>query len=131
LLAVLDNEDLVNGMLFGTWVLKDIEQGVGGNPFDNRSTIYTGTSADNVLNDRVKHYAAEPGALAALLRYYALTGHITRPILAIHTTYDPLIVQSVKHDGHCNITLAESEHRFAELRQWAKDGLKPNPGPSQ
>jgi pimeloyl-ACP methyl ester carboxylesterase len=145
-----DNKDLSGDLLFGTWVLKDIEQRAGGNPFDNRNTIYTGTPDDNALNEGVKRYAADPGALSYLQRYYTPTGHLTRPVLAIHTTYDELVppsvpsayaqlarkagagdmfvVQFVKHDHHCNITPEEIDHGFSELRQWKDKGTAPTPG---
>jgi len=144
------NPDLTSDLLFGTWVLKDIEQRAGGSPFDNRNTIYAGTSDDNAVNDHVKRYAADRGALTYLQRYYTPTGRLTRPILAIHTTYDPLVspavpsayaqlartagsgdrfvVQYVEHDGHCNIGPEEIERGFAELRQWKDTGVAPAPG---
>ena len=145
-----NNGDLTNDLLFGTWVLKDIERRAGGNPFDNRNTIYTGNPDDNALNDGVKRYIADPGALTYLQRYYTLTGHLTRPVLAIHTSYDPLVspsvvasytlltriagagdffaAQYVKHNGHCNITPEEVDRGFAELRQWKEKGTRPVAG---
>jgi pimeloyl-ACP methyl ester carboxylesterase len=145
-----NNKDLVDDLLFLTWLLRDIEQRAGGNPFDNRNTIYTGTSNDSALNDGVKRYAADQGALAYLQRYYTPTGRLTRPVLAIHTTYDPLVIPSVpnhysmlthtegaadlfvmqyvKHDGHCNFTPEEIDRGFAELRQWKENGIRPAAG---
>jgi pimeloyl-ACP methyl ester carboxylesterase len=145
-----NNKDLVDDLLFLTWLLKDIDQRAGGNPFDNRNTIYTGTANDNALNDGVKRYAADQGSLAYLQRYYTPTSHLTRPVLAIHTTYDPLVIPSVpnrysmltrtegaadffvmqyvKHDGHCNFTPEEIDRGFAELRQWKETGTKPAAG---
>ena len=98
----------------------------------------------------MKRYAADPGALDYLDRYYTPTGRITRPILAIHTTYDPIVSpaipntyallareagkgdlfvqQYVKHNGHCNISAAETEHSFTALRKWKEDGEPPAPG---
>ena len=148
--AGVHSKDLAGVLLFATWVLKDIEQRAGGNPFDNRNTIYTGTTDDNKVNDGVKRYAADPGALSYVQRYYTPTGHLTRPMLAIHTTYDQLVspsvpsayaqlartagagdlfvVQYVEHDGHCNITSEEVERGFAELREWKEKGIAPRPG---
>jgi pimeloyl-ACP methyl ester carboxylesterase len=145
-----DNKDMAGDLVFGAWVLKDIEQRAGGNPFDNRNTIYTGTTDDNALNDGVKRYAADPGALAYLQRYYTPTGRLTRPVLAIHTTYDELVppsvpgnysqlvrksgagdefvVQYVEHDHHCNITPEEIDRGFSELRQWRNKGTAPTRG---
>lgn len=145
-----NSQDLVSDILFATWVLKDIEQRAGGNPFDNRNTIYAGLGNDNAVNDGVKRYAADPGTLKYLQRFYTPTGHLTRPVLAIHTTYDQLVppsvpgdyallarqagsgnlfvVQYVEHDGHCNFTPDEIERAFTELRQWKGKGIAPVPG---
>jgi pimeloyl-ACP methyl ester carboxylesterase len=145
-----DNKDLASKLLFSTWVLKDLEQRAGGNPFDNRNTIYTGTTDDNALNEAVKRYAADPGTLAYIERYYTPSGHLTRPVLAIHTTYDQLVspsvpsdyyelvrragsgnlfvLQYVEHDGHCNITPEEINTAFSELRLWREKGIAPKPG---
>jgi pimeloyl-ACP methyl ester carboxylesterase len=147
---VRSDRDLASGIVFGTYVLKDIEQRAGGNPFDNRNTIYTGTADDNALNDGVKRYTADAGALAYLQRYQTLTGHLTRPVLAIHTTYDPLVrpsipndyslltraagtgdlfvQQFVKHEGHCHITPEETERGFKELRHWVQTKQVPRAG---
>lgn len=144
------DQDLAGGLVFGTYVLKDIQQRAGGNPFDNRNTIYTGTSNDHAFNDGVKRFAADAGALAYLQRYQTLTGHLARPVLALHTTYDPLVPPSipndyslltretgsgdkfvqqyVKHDGHCNITPAETAHAFNELRRWKDPRQSPEAG---
>ena len=150
LAGVRSDKDLASGVVFGTYVLKEIEQRAGGNPFDNRNTIYTGTTDDNALNDGVKRYAPDPGALAYLQRYQTLTGHLTRPVLAIHTTYDPLVrpsipndyslltreagagdlfvQQYVKHEGHCRITPDETEAGFNELRHWVQTKKTPRAG---
>jgi pimeloyl-ACP methyl ester carboxylesterase len=145
-----NNRDMANGLVFGTFVLKDLQQRSGGNPFDNRFTIYTGTPDDNALNDHVQRYAADPGALGYLQRFYTPTGKITRPMLAVHTTYDPTVApaspnmyalltretgkadlfvqQYVKHDGHCNISPDETARGFAELQAWKEKGTRPQPG---
>ncbi len=144
------NRDLAAGLVFATYVLKDLEERAGGNPFDNGNTIYTGTPNDNALNDVVRRYAADPGALNYLQRYYTPTGRLTRPLLAIHTTYDPVVPppilesyslltrqsgsaklfvqQYVEHDGHCNIKPEEIDRGFSELRRWQKTGERPSPG---
>ncbi len=118
-------------MVFFTYLLKELEERAGGNPFDNRNIVYEGTGADdNALNDHVTRYTSDPKAAAYLRRYYTPTGHLTRPMLAIHTTYDQLVppwtpnmyqvlaekaesdqffVQQahVKRAGHCAITPQE------------------------
>jgi len=101
----------------------------------------------------VVRYRAEPRAMAYLERYYTPTGHLTRPLLAIHTTYDPLVPpwvtnmyqifvekadsdqyfvqQYVKHPGHCAILPAEVARGFQQLRQWSAVGTRPPSGANQ
>lgn len=150
MLGIHNDKDLAGVIVFVTYVLKDIEQRAGGNPFDNRDTIYAGSPDDNALNDGVKRYAPDAGTLAYLQRYITLTGHLTRPVLAIHTTYDPLVPPSipndyslltrkaaagdwfvqqyVKHDGHCAITAEETEKGFQELKRWKDAHQVPKAG---
>jgi pimeloyl-ACP methyl ester carboxylesterase len=150
LAGVHKNEDLAGGVVFLTYTLRDLQERSGGNPFDNRDTIYTGSPDDNALNDGVKRYAADPGALDYLKRFYTPTGHPTKPMLAIHTSYDPLVSptipaayalmtheagagdlfvqQYVKEEGHCHITPEETAKGFAELRRWKQSGKPPAAG---
>ena len=74
-------------------------------------------------------------------------------MLAIHTTYDPLVPpwvtnmysilaeradsdqffvqQYVKHAGHCAIQPAEIARGFQQLRQWTAVGTRPAAGVNQ
>lgn len=145
-----NNQHLGQALSFFTISLADMQRRAGGNPIDNRNTIYFGTSDDNAVNDGVKRYAADGKAAEYLKRYYTPTGALKRPILAIQTTYDPLVPgwltnayvtltqqagapdlfvqQYVKRDGHCTITPNESGQGFDQLRQWRKTGAKPPVG---
>lgn len=151
--AIRTNKELAETLVFNTYVLKDVQERGGGNPFDNRNTIYEGSDNDNALNDGVVRYAAEPRAVAYLQRYYTPSGHLARPLLAIHTTYDPavppwitnmyskivesagsdnfFVQQYVGHDGHCEIHPAEIARGFMQLRQWVADGTRPASGSRQ
>ncbi len=141
------NKELAGALAFFTYILKEIQERGGGNPFDNRDTIYDGTPDDNALNDGVARYAAEARAAEYLRRYYTPTGRLSRPMLAIHTTYDILVPpwttnaysllarqagseglfvqQYVKRDGHCAILPAELARGFEQLRQWKATGARP------
>jgi pimeloyl-ACP methyl ester carboxylesterase len=144
------NKELAMTAVFFTYILKDLQQRGGGNPFDNRGVLYEGTSDDNALNDGVARYAADARAAAYLRRFYTPTGRLTRPLLAIQTTYDQLIPawvtnaystiaelgggshlfvqQYVKRDGHCSILPAEVARGFEQLRQWKAAGTRPPAG---
>jgi len=144
------NKELGQTMVFFTYILKDLQQRGGGNPFDNRSTIYDGSVDDNALNKGVTRYAADARAAMYVRRYTTPTGRIENPMLAIHTTYDPLVPpwvpndyaviaaragregffvqQAVAHDGHCAITPAEISRGFDALRKWKQTGERPKGG---
>jgi pimeloyl-ACP methyl ester carboxylesterase len=144
------NAEVASNILFFTFILQDIERRAGGNPFDNTNTVYEGTSDDKALNRGVKRFAADPKAAEYLVKYYTPSGHLANPVLAIRTSYDPLIPawvsnaylstleqghsqsrfveQYVERDGHCAITPAEAAKGFAALQTWTHDGAKPTAG---
>jgi hypothetical protein len=147
--------DVAAAISYYTYVIGDLQRRAGGNPFDNRNYIYTGTdptssAADYELNDKVSRYAAVPQARAYLTRYYTPTGHLGRPMLALHTVYDPVVLvpsislyhhmvesagdaqnfvqQYVDREGHCNFTIEQIGDAFDELQRWTHDGPRPTPG---
>jgi hypothetical protein len=142
--------EVANLEVFWTYQLMDLEKRAGGNPFDNRNTIYIDVPDNNALNDGVKRYTADRKAVEYLKTFYVPTGQLTRPMLAIHTTYDPLVspwvpsgygiltenagnpdkfvLQYVKHDGHCRIELDEIQRGFDQLRRWKSTGERPPSG---
>jgi pimeloyl-ACP methyl ester carboxylesterase len=144
------NKDLAGVLAFVTYIVKEISERSGGFPFDNRNVIYNHTPDDNTVNAGVKRYAADPKAVEYLRTYYTPTGRISKPMLAIHTSYDPLVPtwipnmyqslvdssgtsnlfvqQYVKHDGHCTILPAEIAKGFSQLREWKSSGVRPNGG---
>lgn len=144
------DRDAAGVIAFGVLFQAELFKRAGGNPFDNRSVIYTGTPDDAAINDTTPRYSADPKAAAYLRSYYSPTGRIEKPMLAIHTVYDPLVPawvpnnypslataagrgdlfvqQYVKRDGHCTISPAETGRGFDELRAWAKDGKRASAG---
>jgi pimeloyl-ACP methyl ester carboxylesterase len=148
-----NNKDLAGVLSFLTYFLKELQERSGGNPFDNRNVIYNGSPDDNALNAGVKRYKADPKAVTYVRSYYTPTGRISHPMLAVHTSYDPLVPvsipnmyetlteqagaannfvqQYVKHDGHCNILPNEIGKAFSELREWKSSGVRPIGGELQ
>jgi pimeloyl-ACP methyl ester carboxylesterase len=147
--------DVARDMAYFTFIVADMQRRAGGNPFDNRNYIYTGTNpatsaSDYALNDGVRRYAAEPKARDYLMRHYTPNGHLGKPMLALHTIYDPLIPattlaiyehqvqmvgagenlvqQYVHRDGHCTFSADEVGRSFDELVQWTHGGPRPTPG---
>jgi hypothetical protein len=145
-----NTKDLASTLGFVTYMLLDLQQRGGGNPFDNRNVIYESSDDYNALNDGVKRYAADARAAEYVRNWYTPNGKLSRPMLAIHTTYDPLVPvripqrylelvaqsssqglfvqQYVKHDGHCSILPNEVAAGFSELRAWKDQGTKPHAG---
>jgi len=144
------NRGLADVLVFNTFVIEDLRLKTGGNPFDNRNLIYTGTTDDYTLNAQVKRYAGDRKAVRYMSDYYTPTGLLKRKLLAIHTTYDPLVpaataayydeatrragvgdlfVQKyVNRDGHCNITADQTGEVFDELTNWVDRDFRPPPG---
>lgn len=112
--------------------------------------LYQGSDDDDALNDSVQRYAADQGAVDYLRTYFTPAGELLGPMLAIHTTYDPLVPgwvpnsyqtiadlagaselfvqQYVKRPGHCSISQPEIERGLAQLRKWVVDGVRPEGG---
>jgi hypothetical protein len=63
---------------------------LGGNPFDNRTRWYRGSSNDLLLNIRVARHSASSTALANMSKYEA-TGRLRRPTQLISTNFDPVV----------------------------------------
>jgi pimeloyl-ACP methyl ester carboxylesterase len=120
---------LRNNVFGGT----NAEDQLGGNPYGNRLRWYSGSSNDLRLNLRVQRYSAHPTALAVMTQYET-TGHLTRPLITLHTQGDELVpfwheplyllkVVLTGHSGllplpvarygHCNFTPNELLTAFA------------------
>ena len=138
-----------------TFVVADMQRRAGGNPFDNRNWIYSGASSsssapDEELNASVKRYMAAPKAREYLVHHYTPSGRLGRPMLAVHTVFDPLIPPSlltlytemveaagqgdhliqqyVPRDGHCAITPAWRGWVFPAWGPCPPGGQPPTPG---
>lgn len=145
--------DLAWDMDYFTYNIADLQRRAKGNPFDNRNTLYTGTGSsatDFDLNDKVKRYASNPQARAYLIAHFTPNGHLGKPMLAVHTLYDPIVPpntltlytnmilaagesrhfvqQYVHREGHCNITDDEVGAAFDELVSWTHNGPQPPAG---
>jgi pimeloyl-ACP methyl ester carboxylesterase len=147
--------EVAHNVSYYTYVVGDLQRRAGGNPFDNRNTIYTGTTpgstiTDYELNDNVRRYAGDPKAFEYLKRHYTSTGRLGKPMLALHTEFDPIVQvqylplyyaevqaagaqanfvqQFVAAEGHCNFTTQEIGMAFDELVRWTHGGPQPTAG---
>jgi hypothetical protein len=131
-------------------ILGELQRRWGGNAFDNRDTIYTGSGDDVRVNDGVRRYAADDRTRALAIRDYTPTGRLARPLLSVRAVYDPMIgaypsdrypeiaqlagsgelfaQQYVRGDGHCAFEPGQIASAFGELRRWRQTGVRPRPG---
>ncbi|MEO6922506.1 MAG: alpha/beta hydrolase [Bryocella sp.] len=155
LLALHTDREVAHAIAYYTFVVKDMQLRSAGNPFDNRNYLYSGTSenstqGDYALNDGVRRYAANQQAAKYLYAHYMPTGKLTKPMLALHTIYDPtvptsaislyghlvqlagysqnLVQQYVHREGHCTFSQEEKGQTFDELLDWTRHGIRPTPG---
>ena len=84
-------ESIVDALWYNVFATNDARTQLGGgNPFDNRTRWYRGSSNDLLLNLRIARLRADASALAALQAYEA-SGALRRPAQGVHTRYDPVI----------------------------------------
>jgi pimeloyl-ACP methyl ester carboxylesterase len=138
--------------IIGTYhqLYRELKDRAGGNPIDNRNTVYTGFEPIRDLKTDVARYAADPKALAYVRMHYTPTGVLKDPVLAVHTIYDPgvpprlanfydvtvslqgcekwFVHMYVEAEGHCNINPELTGKAFDELRKWADQGVRPEAG---
>ncbi|HEY2396439.1 MAG TPA: alpha/beta hydrolase [Rudaea sp.] len=146
-----DLQTLTPILSFNTYEVAELQQRTHGNPFANADLIYTGSGDDYALNKGVTRYRADALAAAYLARWYTPSGKLTRPLLALHDTADPLVPASsaaeyalltrrsghadnfvqqfVNKEGHCVFTPQEIGHAFDEMVDWVHDGKRPPSGP--
>lgn len=135
---------------FFSQIQRELIARAGGNAFDNRNTVYQGSSDDGKLNRGVKRYEASPKAVEYLRKFYTPTGALKQPMLSLHTIYDPLVpawsaneygellrlnggdslyVQRfVSRNGHCAFTPEETLRAFGDLVAWKESGKRPAAG---
>jgi len=113
---------------------------LGGQPFDNTRRWYFGTGSfweDWRLNRRVERIRANPGTLVEIEQHYQTSGDLSRPIVMLHTTKDPIVPywheplyrlkvftngSNLLHSnfpvfryGHCNFEVTEVQKAFTLL----------------
>jgi pimeloyl-ACP methyl ester carboxylesterase len=142
--------ELPGVLSFWQIIMKDLLERAGGNPLDNRNTIYEGFDDDAAVNRGVKRYAADQKARQYVRQYYTPTGRISDPVLTMHTTYDPLVpARDVSHydltttvagtedlfvekfvvaKGHCTFGVEKMGAAFDELLAWARSRKRPSAG---
>ncbi len=143
-------DEVPSTLWFYREILRELIARAGGNPFDNQGAIYAGFGDDAALNRHVGRYAAVPAARAYLIANATTNGRHADPILAVHTTDDPIVdpeyaflyqaesaeagtadlfVQRyVVASGHCAIAPPLVGAAYDDLVRWAEKKEKPAAG---
>lgn len=127
----------VIGLLwYSVFSTEDAQARLGGQPYDNSTREYSGSLNDAELNAGVARFTADPAARAALERFQT-SGALTRPVVTLHTTGDPIVPEvhqdlyadkvaaagaaalldqtSISRYGHCTFQQAELVTAFNGL----------------
>jgi len=145
-----DRSNLAPVIAFAGYEIAELTQRAHGLPVGNADLIYVGSGDDAALNNGVKRYRAVPKAARYLAKWYTPSGKLTRPLLALHDTGDPLVPaysaneyalavaragngdnfvqQYVEREGHCVFTPAEIGRAFDDLVEWSKSDKRPSSG---
>jgi hypothetical protein len=126
-----------DALWYSVFATNDITLKIHGQPFDNIGRWYSGSSNDSLLNREVERVMADPAALMAIDAGLQTSGHVTVPLVTLHTTLDQQVgfVQELYYGakvlregdphrrifypvfryGHCNFTPWEALLSFAIL----------------
>src|SRR5581483_9239643 len=120
---------------YAVFATNDAAAKLGGNPYDNTTRWYTGSTNDLLLNLLVQRYTADAAALTAL-GAYETSGQLTIPMVTLHTFGDDVIPYAhellygakvhptgrgrlvglpVNAFGHCNFTSSQVLSSFVLL----------------
>jgi pimeloyl-ACP methyl ester carboxylesterase len=89
---VVSSHATISGVLwYDVFAINDATAKLGGQPFDNQSRVYAGSSNDAALNAAVPRFAAEPAALQEIQAHYQTNGVPLVPLVTLHTTGDPIV----------------------------------------
>lgn len=124
----------------------DAIERLGGQPYTNQETVYSGSNDDEALNAGVARFSADQAALDEISARYQSTGNLRIPLVTMHTTGDPVVPydqadiykakvdaqgQSDYYDnirveafGHCTFSQTDVLQSFGRLQQMV-DTLPP------
>ncbi len=83
-------EAVLSALWYNVFATNDAMDTLGGNPFDNRRRWYSGSLNDFLLNLRVARFSAASAAIAEMANYQT-SGRLLRPLITLHTTWDPVV----------------------------------------
>ena len=134
-------------LFYSIWETPDLVATAGGIPYDNRLTFYFGSNNAFALNRGVERVASDADARSYLRHFYQPTGKLRRPLVSLHTAFDPLVpfnheliylglttlagqrknltILPTASYGHCNFQTAEVLGAFGLLVTQSNGQLSP------
>ncbi len=87
--AVTD-QNAIDALSYSALTTNDAIKKLRGQPYDNRTRYYFGSTNDGVLNSKIPRYTADPAAVQAM-KQYETSGKPQIPLVTLHTTADPIV----------------------------------------
>ena len=84
-------ETAINVLFISIWGTPDLTATTGGNPYDNRFTLYLGLTNNLALNLQVERIRGDGQAKDYARTFYQTTGRLNRPLVTLHNTLDPIV----------------------------------------
>lgn len=81
---------ILSALWYNVFATNDATATLGGNPFDNNPRWYAGSLNDWLLNVRVARFDATTAAVKEMANYQT-TGNLRRPLITLHTSWDPVV----------------------------------------
>jgi pimeloyl-ACP methyl ester carboxylesterase len=76
---------------YNVFATNDGRAQLNGQPYDNRYRWYSGSNDDWRLNRTVERFTADRTALQTISQFYETSGRLTKPLVTLHTTGDPIV----------------------------------------
>jgi pimeloyl-ACP methyl ester carboxylesterase len=76
---------------YDVFATNDALSKLGGQPFENTGKWYSGSDNDWLLNRNIARFKASRVALGNIAANYQTTGKLTRPLVTLHTSGDPIV----------------------------------------
>jgi acetyl esterase/lipase len=85
-----EGDAILSALSYNVFATNDAKASLGGNPFDNMRRRYSGSLNDFSLNWKVARFPADDAAVAEMQKYQT-TGLLQRPLITLHTAWDPVV----------------------------------------
>ncbi|MCB8946031.1 MAG: hypothetical protein H6658_19980 [Ardenticatenaceae bacterium] len=89
--AITNTATIERLLWYNVFATNDAALKLGGQPYSNTHRIYTGSDDDAALNAGVIRVSGDQAALDEIAAHYITTGSLSRPIVTLHTTADPVV----------------------------------------